>query len=91
MRGEKHRRDVPRARHHRNTMPYCKCGMRSSSTGTNIARGPELEKGEPTVVCGRTTDLGRRPIPGAILDVWQASPDGLSMASLTIRTQTSQK
>jgi catechol 1,2-dioxygenase len=44
--------------------------------GTNIARGPEVEKGEPVVVRGRVTDPSGKPIQGALLDVWQASPDG---------------
>jgi len=33
-------------------------------------------KGEPLWVSGRVLDMGRRPIAGATLDVWQASPEG---------------
>lgn len=32
--------------------------------------------GDPVVVAGRVRDLGGRPVPGASLDVWQASADG---------------
>ena len=32
--------------------------------------------GDPVVVAGRVRDLEGRPVPGAILDVWQASADG---------------
>ena len=33
-------------------------------------------KGEPLLVSGRVTDLDGKPIPGAVLDVWQANDDG---------------
>jgi catechol 1,2-dioxygenase len=32
--------------------------------------------GDPVVVAGRVLDLDGRPVPGASLDVWQASADG---------------
>jgi protocatechuate 3,4-dioxygenase beta subunit len=44
--------------------------------GANIAHGPEAQTGEPVVVRGRVTDPAGKPVAGAILDVWQASPDG---------------
>lgn len=44
--------------------------------GDNIARGPELERGQPCVVRGRVLDLAGKPIAGAMLDVWQAADDG---------------
>src|SRR5688500_1693744 len=33
--------------------------------------------GEPTFVSGRVTDTAGRPLAGALLDVWQAAPNGL--------------
>jgi hydroxyquinol 1,2-dioxygenase len=57
--------------------PFYRDGAAVLAHGTSIARGPELEKGELTVVRGRVTDPNGQPIPGAILDIWQASPDGL--------------
>jgi catechol 1,2-dioxygenase len=33
-------------------------------------------KGEPLVVRGRVTDLDGKPIPGALVDVWQTNDDG---------------
>lgn len=41
--------------------------------GTNICLDG---KGEPLVVKGRVTDLEGRPIPGALVDVWQTNNDG---------------
>jgi protocatechuate 3,4-dioxygenase beta subunit len=44
--------------------------------GANLARGPEAQRGEQTVVCGQVTDPSGNPIAGAKLDVWQAADDG---------------
>ncbi len=33
-------------------------------------------KGEPMVVRGRVVDTGGKPVPGALLDVWQTNDDG---------------
>ncbi len=33
-------------------------------------------RGEPCLVTGRVTGAGGEPVPGAGIDVWQASPDG---------------
>jgi protocatechuate 3,4-dioxygenase beta subunit len=33
-------------------------------------------KGTPCLVSGQVTDTGGRPLPGAVLDVWQANEDG---------------
>lgn len=33
-------------------------------------------KGEPLVVTGRVTDVEGRPLPGAVVDVWQTNDDG---------------
>jgi len=57
--------------------PFYREGAQILEPGTNIAHGPELEKGELTVVRGCVTDPDGQPIKGALLDIWQASPDGL--------------
>jgi catechol 1,2-dioxygenase len=44
--------------------------------GANIARGPEQESGEPTVVRGYVLDPDGNPIEGALMDVWQANDIG---------------
>jgi protocatechuate 3,4-dioxygenase beta subunit len=56
--------------------PFHREGAPPMDMGANIARGPEAEQGEPVVVRGRVTDLLGRPIPSALLDIWQASPEG---------------
>ena len=38
--------------------------------------------GTPLFIVGRVTDLDGRPIPGAVLDVWQADVDGVYEAQL---------
>jgi hydroxyquinol 1,2-dioxygenase len=38
--------------------------------------------GTPLFIVGRVTDLAGRPIPGAVLDVWQADVDGVYEAQL---------
>jgi catechol 1,2-dioxygenase len=57
--------------------PFHRQGAPPLAHGTNIARGPEAQTGEPTVVRGRVTDPAGKPIAGAVLDIWQASPDGM--------------
>ncbi|MGW8375128.1 dioxygenase [Streptomyces sp. ODS28] len=44
--------------------------------GAWIAEGPERERGEQTVVHGRVTDCAGAPVPGAVVDVWQADDAG---------------
>jgi catechol 1,2-dioxygenase len=56
--------------------PFHREGAPVLEQGANIARGPEAEKGEPVVVRGCVADPSGRPIAGALLDIWQASPDG---------------
>ncbi len=56
--------------------PFHREGAPVLELGTNIARGPEAEKGAPVVVRGCVTDPTGRPIKGALLDIWQASPAG---------------
>ncbi|GIH93226.1 dioxygenase [Planobispora siamensis] len=45
--------------------------------GAWIAEGSERDRGEAAVVHGRVTDCDGRPLPGAVLDVWQADDAGL--------------
>lgn len=52
----------------RNNSPVCK-------PGESIARDPG--GGDPLAVTGRVKDLEGKPVAGAIVDVWQASPVGL--------------
>ncbi|MEV4568632.1 dioxygenase [Nonomuraea sp. NPDC049419] len=45
--------------------------------GAWISAGPERERGTPTVVQGRVLDCDGMPLPGAVVDVWQANDTGL--------------
>ncbi len=48
--------------------------------GPVLAQGAALcgkHGGEPTVVTGRVVDPAGRPVPGALVDVWQSDADGL--------------
>ncbi len=44
--------------------------------GSMIAKGPELERGEATLVRGKISDINGNPIPDAIIDVWQSDDIG---------------
>lgn len=48
----------------------------SLEMGTNIATGPERERGELTLVRGRVIDINGNPVDGATIDVWQADDAG---------------
>lgn len=54
--------------------PFYREGVPELKLGDSIAG---MTPGEPTVVAGRVTDPAGRPLAGALLDVWQAAPDGL--------------
>jgi protocatechuate 3,4-dioxygenase beta subunit len=56
--------------------PFHRDGANVLEHGANIARGTEAQHGEPVVVRGRVTNPSGKPIAGALLDIWQASPDG---------------
>jgi catechol 1,2-dioxygenase len=56
--------------------PFHRNGAPVLEQGTNIAQGSMAETGTPVVVRGRVTDPSGEPVAGAILDVWQASPEG---------------
>jgi catechol 1,2-dioxygenase len=45
--------------------------------GDTIATGPEWERASRIEVRGRVTDCEGTPVPGAVLDVWQADDAGL--------------
>ena len=57
--------------------PFWVAGAPELPHGSSIARGEEALSGEPTVVHGTVTGEHGRPIEGAIVDIWQASPAGL--------------
>ncbi|MFJ3027062.1 dioxygenase [Streptomyces tendae] len=45
--------------------------------GAWISFGPERDRGVPTVVHGRVLDCDGTPLPGAVIDLWQANDTGL--------------
>jgi protocatechuate 3,4-dioxygenase beta subunit len=53
--------------------PFHVSGAPRYENGANICLDG---KGEPLSVYGRVTDARGKPIPGALLDVWQANEDG---------------
>src|SRR5215472_12650672 len=55
--------------------PFHRLGAPELPAGGNIAH---LDReGMPALVSGRVLDLDGRPIPGALLDVWQTQSSGL--------------
>lgn len=54
--------------------PFYRAGAPELALGENIARDMP---GDPTFVSGRVLDPTGRSLPGAIVDVWQAAPNGL--------------
>ena len=55
--------------------PFYRAQSPLCAPGENISRDPR--GGDPLTVLGRVTDIEGRPVAGAIVDVWQASPVGL--------------
>jgi hydroxyquinol 1,2-dioxygenase len=55
--------------------PFYREGGPELPEGGNVAEG--AEGGTPTIATGRVLDMDGKPIAGAMLDVWQADPDGL--------------
>ncbi len=53
--------------------PFHVAGSPPRELGDNIALD---NKGEPCLVTGRVTSLDGEPLPGALVDVWQANADG---------------
>jgi hydroxyquinol 1,2-dioxygenase len=61
--------------------PFFAHGAKEFDYGGDLREGATLE-GEDVWVCGRVTEVGKggspgKPIPGAILDIWQAKADGI--------------
>jgi catechol 1,2-dioxygenase len=54
--------------------PFYRAGSPMCRPGESISRDA---KGEPLEVKGRVTGIDGKPVAGAIVDVWQASPVGL--------------
>ena len=55
--------------------PFHVDGAETMENGANISKG--AADGEPLLVSGRVLDLDGAPIVGALLDVWQASGNGI--------------
>lgn len=53
--------------------PFYREGAPARPGGADLSGGT----GPSVLVGGRVVDLERRPIPGAVLDVWQTAPSGL--------------
>ena len=53
--------------------PFYREGAPARADGADLTAG----SGPSVRVSGRVVDLERRPVPGAILDVWQTAPSGL--------------
>jgi protocatechuate 3,4-dioxygenase beta subunit len=56
--------------------PFFAHGAKEFDYGGDLREGATL-KGEDVWVCGRVTSVEGKPIPGAILDIWQAKADGI--------------
>jgi len=54
--------------------PFYRPGAPKRAAGEHIGRAQD---GPPTLIRGVVTDLAGTPLPGATLDVWQASGNGL--------------
>jgi catechol 1,2-dioxygenase len=55
--------------------PFWRAASPTCAPGESIQR--DARGGEPLAVTGRVKDVSGKPIAGAIVDVWQASPIGL--------------
>ena len=55
--------------------PFYRDGGPEMPAGGNMAEG--AQSGTPTIIHGRVVDMDGRPIENAVLDVWQADPEGL--------------
>ena len=55
--------------------PFHRLGAPEMPSGGNIAHRDTA--GVPTLVSGRVLDLDGKPVPGALLDVWQTQSNGL--------------
>ncbi len=58
--------------------PFWRSASPAYPAGANIARGTDAESPDQVMrVCGVVRDPQGRPVPDALVDVWQASPRGL--------------
>jgi hydroxyquinol 1,2-dioxygenase len=55
--------------------PFYRAGGPEMPAGGNMAEG--AQGGTPAILHGRVLDMDGKPIAGAMLDVWQADPEGL--------------
>ncbi len=55
--------------------PFFRDGAPDLPPGGNMAESDP--QGQPTLISGRVTDMEGRPVPNALLDVWQSSSEGL--------------
>ena len=55
--------------------PFYREGGPEMPAGGNMAEG--AQDGTPAILHGRVLDMDGKPIAGAMLDVWQADPEGL--------------
>jgi catechol 1,2-dioxygenase len=55
--------------------PFWRANSPSCKAGDSIAR--DAKGGEPLAVHGEVVDVAGKPVAGAVVDVWQASPVGL--------------
>jgi hydroxyquinol 1,2-dioxygenase len=53
--------------------PFYREGAPERPNGADLATGP----GPRVAFAGKVTDVDGRPVPGALLDVWQTAPNGL--------------
>ncbi len=56
--------------------PFFAHGAKEFEYGGDLREGATL-KGEDVWVCGRVSSVDGKPIPGAVLDIWQAKADGI--------------
>jgi hydroxyquinol 1,2-dioxygenase len=56
--------------------PFFAHGAKEFGYGGDLREGATM-KGEDVWVCGRVTSVDGKPIPGAMLDIWQAKADGI--------------
>lgn len=54
--------------------PFYRAGAPDIEVGGTIA---QTDDGDPAYVSGRVTSPDGKPIPGALLDIWQTAPNGL--------------
>ena len=56
--------------------PFFAHGAKEYEYGADLREGATM-KGEDVYVCGRVLSLDGKPIPNALLDIWQAKADGI--------------